>query len=90
MDVFPVDKTPVPWMPPAQDRPAGLLVLIVTKLIFVVPLDGRASTLMPPHGVPPVVCPGPFPFTVTFLKSKAAPLRRMPPPGLLMTAQVSM
>ena len=90
IDVFPVDRTPVPRMLPAQDSPDGLLVLMFAKLRFVVPLDGRASTLMPPHGVPPVVCPGPFPLTVMFLISKAAPLRRMPPPGLLITAQVSM
>ncbi len=90
IDVFPVARTPVPWMLPAQDNPAGLLVLIVTKFRLVVPLDGRASTLIPPQGLPPVVCPGPFPLTDVFLMSKAAPLSSMPPPGLLVTAQVSM
>ena len=33
---------------------------------------------------------GPFPLTVVFRMSKAAPLRRMPPPGLPVTVHVSM
>jgi len=42
---------------------------------------------MPPQKVPPVVCPGPLPVMIEFSMSKAAPLRKTPPPGLFVTLQ---
>lgn len=88
--LFPLASTPMPVMAPEHDSPTCLLFWIVTRLRVVGPLAGRASTLIPPYDAPAGAVPGPFPVMVVFLISKAAPLNRMPPPGLLMTAQVSM
>lgn len=60
---------------------------MLTRLRVVGPLVGRLCTKMPPQLKLPF---GPFPLMVAFLMSKAAPLSKMPPPGLPVTAQVSM
>jgi len=57
---------------------------------MVVSPEGGLLTRMPPQAVDPPNAPGPFPVTVVFLMSNAAPFSRMPPPWLLVTAQVSM
>ena len=89
--VFPVAITPLPWIwiTPAQSSPIAKLFFIVTRLRVVVPLAGRFCTRIPPHVYPAVIA-APFPVSVVFSMSKAAPFKRMPPPGLFVTLQASM
>lgn len=71
-----------------HDRPTWPLLWMVTRLIAIVLAVGGFWTRMPPHLMAPAV-PDPLLLTVLFLMSNAAPLSKMPPPGLLTTAQVS-
>ena len=74
---------------PEHTSPIRPLFWMVTSLRVVRPPAGGLLARMPPHEIAPRL-PEPLLLTVVFRISNAAPLSSMPPPGLLITAQVSM
>ena len=74
---------------PEHTSPIRTLFWMVTLTSVVGPLLGGLLVRRPPHEMAPRL-PDPLLLTVVFFMSKAAPLSKMPAPGLLFTTQVSM
>jgi hypothetical protein len=86
-ELFPNARMSLPVMEVAHVNPGPPLFLTVLEMICETPFTAvELLTKIPPKVEVPND-PGPFPDTVVFSMSKAASLRRIPPPELLSTVQ---